>query len=140
MRVVVDAQLPPALAVWLMAQGHDAVHVFDLDLTRANDATIWQHAQATSAIIVTKDEDFSVRAQLRPGSLDSGGKHQERRPAAPRRGDLAARARGAVAWGDVGRTGVARLQLSLRRPSVVNVLPSSTRSAAACSASSRWLS
>ena len=27
-RVVVDAQLPPALAAWLAPQGHDAVHVF----------------------------------------------------------------------------------------------------------------
>lgn len=67
MRFVVDAQLPPALAVWLVAQGHDSVHVFDLDLNRADDATIWHHAEATSAIIVTKDEDFAVRAQLRPG-------------------------------------------------------------------------
>ena len=65
MRFVVDAQLPPALAVWLVAQGHDAAHVLDLELTRASDATIWQHAEVTSAIIVTKDEDFAVRAQLR---------------------------------------------------------------------------
>jgi predicted nuclease of predicted toxin-antitoxin system len=31
MRFLVDAQLPPALANWLAAQGHDAAHVADLD-------------------------------------------------------------------------------------------------------------
>ncbi len=54
MRFVLDAQLPPALAAWLVAEGHDAVHVFALGLTRAGDATIWQHARETDAIIVTK--------------------------------------------------------------------------------------
>lgn len=67
MRFIVDAQLPPALAAWLIAQGHEAVHVFDLDLTRADDGVIWQRAEAMTSVIVTKDEDFAVRAQLRPG-------------------------------------------------------------------------
>ncbi len=35
--------------------------------TRADDAIIWQRAEATLSVIVTKDEDFAVRAQLRPG-------------------------------------------------------------------------
>lgn len=48
MRFIVDAQLPPALAAWLIAQGHEAVHVFDLDLTRADGAVIWQRAEATA--------------------------------------------------------------------------------------------
>lgn len=42
------------------------MHVFALGLTRAGDATIWQHARETDAIIVTKDEDFALLAQLRP--------------------------------------------------------------------------
>lgn len=67
MRFIVDAQLPPALAGWHIAQGYEAVHVFDLDLTRADDATSWQRAESTLSIIVTKDEDLAVRAQLRPG-------------------------------------------------------------------------
>ena len=67
MRFIVDVQLPPALAAWLIAQGHEAFHVFELVLTWANDAVIWQRAGATSSIIVTKDEDVAVRAQLRPG-------------------------------------------------------------------------
>lgn len=60
MRFVVDAQLPPALVAWLVSQGHDAVHVFELDLTRAADSTIWEHARESGAIIITKDEDFAV--------------------------------------------------------------------------------
>ena len=64
MRFIVDAQLPPALAAWLIAQGHEAVHVFDLNLTHADDAVIWQRAEATASVIVTKDEAFAVRAQL----------------------------------------------------------------------------
>jgi len=67
-RFIVDAQLPPALAAWLTAQGHDAVHVFELPLIRADDSAIWQHALQTTAVIVTKDEDFAVMSQVRsPG-------------------------------------------------------------------------
>ncbi len=66
MRLVVDAQLPPALVQWLVARGHDAVHVFDLDYARAPDSVIWEHARETGAVIITKDEDFALRAQLRP--------------------------------------------------------------------------
>jgi predicted nuclease of predicted toxin-antitoxin system len=65
-RLVVDAQLPPALAKWLVAQGHDAVHVFDLDYARAPDLVIWEHAREIGAVIITKDEDFALRVQLRP--------------------------------------------------------------------------
>lgn len=66
MRLVVDAQLPPALVQWLVARGHDAVHVFDLDYVRAPDSVIWEHARETGAVIITKDEDFALRSQLRP--------------------------------------------------------------------------
>jgi len=64
---LIDAQLPSALARWLTAEGHDASHVFDVGLTHATDTEIWQHAADTAAVIVTKDEDFALRAQLRKG-------------------------------------------------------------------------
>ena len=67
MRWLIDAQLPPALARWLTAEGHEASHVLDVGLAQAADAAIWQHAVDTAAVIVTKDEDFAVRAQLRAG-------------------------------------------------------------------------
>ena len=60
MRFLVDAQLPPALARWLDSQGHKADHVFDLGMAKASDREIWQHAQQTNSVIITKDEDFII--------------------------------------------------------------------------------
>jgi predicted nuclease of predicted toxin-antitoxin system len=37
MRFIVDAQLPPALARWLVRQGHEAEHVADRLLATAPD-------------------------------------------------------------------------------------------------------
>ena len=63
-RFLVDAQLPPALARWLAAKGYVAEHVGDLGMQAASDANIWDYALATSAVIVTKDEDFAQRKVL----------------------------------------------------------------------------
>ncbi len=64
MRFLVDAQLPPALARWLAAKGHETEHVGTHGMQAASDAAIWNHALATSAAIITKDEDFSRRKVL----------------------------------------------------------------------------
>ncbi len=61
MTFLVDAQLPPALAQWLIKQGHSAEHVDDVDLRNADDIVIWNYALSRGAIIVTKDEDFAER-------------------------------------------------------------------------------
>ncbi|MGI3899183.1 MAG: DUF5615 family PIN-like protein [Janthinobacterium lividum] len=61
MRFLVDAQLPPALARWLYAEGHAAAHVGDLGMGAASDRAIWDHARASGAAIITKDEDFARR-------------------------------------------------------------------------------
>ncbi len=66
MKFLVDAQLPPALARWLREAGHEAAHVEDAGLRESDDRLIWAHAQQTGAVIVTKDEDFSARAQQQP--------------------------------------------------------------------------
>ncbi len=58
MRFLVDAQLPPALARWIAANGHDAQHVNDIGLGAANDPHIWNEAAKTSSVLVTKDDDF----------------------------------------------------------------------------------
>lgn len=60
MRFLVDAQLPPALFRWRVAQGHDAEHVADHGLQAAPDTAIWDYAKASSAAIVTKGEDFAA--------------------------------------------------------------------------------
>ena len=60
MRLLVDAQLPPALCRWLRERGHEAEHVADVGLLAAADAVIADHAAATGAVLVSKDEDFVV--------------------------------------------------------------------------------
>ena len=64
MRFLVDAQLPPALAKWLAAKGHEAEHVADRQMQAASDAAIWDYALHVAAAIVTKDEDFAQRKVL----------------------------------------------------------------------------
>ncbi len=64
-RFVVDAQLPPALARWLVTMGHEAEHVGDIGMQAASDAAIWGHALACSAVVITKDEDFAQRKVLK---------------------------------------------------------------------------
>jgi uncharacterized protein (DUF433 family) len=59
MRFIVDAQLPPALARFLTANGHEAEHVGDRGLQSASDRTIWDFALQENAAIVAKDEDFA---------------------------------------------------------------------------------
>ncbi len=69
MRFLIDAQLPPALARHLAALGHGAEHVGDVGLLTASDERIWDHAAATGAALVTKDEDFvTMRALDKRGS------------------------------------------------------------------------
>jgi predicted nuclease of predicted toxin-antitoxin system len=62
-RFLVDAQLPPALAIWLREAGHDAQHVQDVNLREAEDTPIWRYALDHQAILITKDEDFIERAK-----------------------------------------------------------------------------
>jgi predicted nuclease of predicted toxin-antitoxin system len=66
MRFLIDAQLPPALARWLVSQGHEATHVVDCGLESADDTAIRDHARASGAVIVTKDEDFASWRILEP--------------------------------------------------------------------------
>lgn len=62
MRLLVDNQLPIALARWFVAMGLDAVHVVDLDLGSASDLEIWNFARRLEMAIVTKDDDFRILA------------------------------------------------------------------------------
>ena len=59
-----DAQLPPALARRIAAQGLEAEHVEDLGLAGASDRAIWDHASALGAVIISKDEDFAQRRSM----------------------------------------------------------------------------
>jgi len=64
-RFVVDAQLPPALADWLEARGHQATHVVTLAGLDGPDSTIWDLAREQDRTIITKDRDFAIWASAR---------------------------------------------------------------------------
>ena len=58
MNYLVDPQLLPALARWIVSQGHQATHVFDIGLETADDPVIWERARSESIVITSKDKDF----------------------------------------------------------------------------------
>jgi predicted nuclease of predicted toxin-antitoxin system len=62
MKLLVDNQLPAALAWFLSTHGIDCQHVLDIGLESASDQTIWNHARKEGLVIVTKDEDFAQLA------------------------------------------------------------------------------
>jgi len=59
MRFLVDANLPPALARWLIEAGEIAVHVAAGGMFGRTDASIWDEALATAMVIVTRDDGFA---------------------------------------------------------------------------------
>ena len=63
-RFLVDAQLPPALARKIASAGYQATHVLDVGLLESSDSQIWNHAVEIGAVILTKDEDFAIRASV----------------------------------------------------------------------------
>ncbi len=59
MTIWVDAQLPPAIAVWITSTfGVTALALRDIGLRDAEDYEIFEAAKAQGAIIITKDRDF----------------------------------------------------------------------------------
>ena len=62
MKLIVDNQLPIALARFLDAPGLECVHVVDLGLDTADDRDIWAYARQEGLVIVSKDDDFRILA------------------------------------------------------------------------------
>jgi predicted nuclease of predicted toxin-antitoxin system len=60
MYFLVDAQLPPALALKLRELGFAADDVSHVGLLSAADQKIWIEGGHLAAIIVTKDDDFAI--------------------------------------------------------------------------------
>ena len=65
MKFLIDNQLPPALARWLISHRQQALHVLDVRLSQAKDNEVWHYAEANA--LITKDEDFSRKATA-PGA------------------------------------------------------------------------
>jgi predicted nuclease of predicted toxin-antitoxin system len=61
--LLIDAQLPIALARYLFSLGWPSVHVADLGLSAARDRAIWNYARDNRLVIVTKDHDFVLFSQ-----------------------------------------------------------------------------
>ena len=62
MSLLVDNQLPVALARYFAANGWECCHVQDVGLDAVNDSIIWQYAKERGMTIITKDEDFQILA------------------------------------------------------------------------------
>ena len=65
MRLLLDANLSPRVAVRLIAEGHDVVHVADVGKLAATDAEILRFAAEEERVVVSSDTDFgSLLARL----------------------------------------------------------------------------
>lgn len=58
MRLLVDANLSPKVAVALGKSGFESVHVGDVGLLTASDRSILDYATANALVIVSADTDF----------------------------------------------------------------------------------
>ena len=62
MRFLVDAQLPPALAVWIADKGQPSSAVRGQGLRNYDVGSIVNFSTASDWVVVTKDEDIVERA------------------------------------------------------------------------------
>lgn len=61
MTIWIDAQLSPAIAIWINANfSVEAIAVRDLGLRDAEDEEIFLEAKNANAIVMTKDSDFLI--------------------------------------------------------------------------------
>ena len=60
MKFLIDENLPSALAPWLRARGHDAIHVLAANLGGAADEEIAAAAQRDFRVIITRDADYEA--------------------------------------------------------------------------------
>ncbi len=59
MRFVIDENLPPRLASYLVERGHEAIHVADLPTgLSSTDSEIISWAELDGAVVVSKDFDY----------------------------------------------------------------------------------
>ena len=71
MRLLLDANLSPALVAPLTRAGHDVQHVDQIGLVSADDQAILDHAAADGRVIITADSDFPMLLALRRATMPS---------------------------------------------------------------------
>jgi predicted nuclease of predicted toxin-antitoxin system len=64
MKLLLDQGLPRSLAVLLRSAGHDAVHVGEVGLSKADDAALIEFARTAGRIVVSMDADFHAHLAL----------------------------------------------------------------------------
>ncbi len=57
-RLILDQGLPRSTVLHLKKAGWDVLHVYDIDLSRASDRQILEHARENGCTVVTLDADF----------------------------------------------------------------------------------
>ncbi|NWF93604.1 MAG: DUF5615 family PIN-like protein [Syntrophaceae bacterium] len=58
MKFLIDMPLSPDVAGWLMKQGHDAIHAFQVGLDRSPDETILEYSRNDKRVVITADLDY----------------------------------------------------------------------------------
>lgn len=64
MKLLLDENLSPRLALAIADLYPGSLHLRDCGLRGASDTEVWQYAQANNFSIVSKDSDFSQRSFL----------------------------------------------------------------------------
>lgn len=59
MKFLIDENLPPRLAAWLNARGHDAAHIREFSLLGASDEAVTALARSQDRVVITQDADFA---------------------------------------------------------------------------------
>lgn len=71
MKFLIDNALSPQFAESLREAGHDAKHVRDYNLQKADDETIFDRAALESRVLISADTDFGTILAMRNSAFPS---------------------------------------------------------------------
>ena len=64
MKLLIDENLSPTLALTWQEHFPGTAHVFEIGMGNTVDPDIWEHAKANGFAIITKDSDFEQRSYM----------------------------------------------------------------------------